>query len=298
MSSRRVDARAVARIQPATDPVPAFDDVPAGWTRPTDLYRYVLYGLAIVALAATTAFLAAGLRPDVWGTRTEILFERRSELSTGFLREDRNLTTQLVTLRTHAVLGPVASAYGLSVEELSDMLEVTIVDSSEIIRIQVNDRSMARGKALVNGLTERYLAMTDAPAPGETQRFLEGELDKIEGELAQLSVQSAELEFNRLARATSADPAPLATPAQVLVDSEIRSLLDQRSRVATQLTTATIDFINRPRVAQITDAYRLDDPVSPRPLYAGIAGALAGVVIAAATVAIIARRRGQSPLGA
>ncbi len=281
-------------LRPRTGPRPALAD---GASRPTtgstELVRLALYGLAIVVLAATTAFVAASLQPDVWGTRTEILFERRSELSTGFLREDRNLTTQLVTLRSRAVLGPVASANGLRVDDLSNKLEVSIVDTSEVIRVQVNDRSIERGAALVSGITERYLAIADAPAPGETQRFLEAEEAEIERELAQLTAQSAELELNRLARATGADPNPLPTPVQALVNAQIASLLDQRSEIATQLSAATIDFINRPRVAQITDAYTLGNPVSPRPSYAAVAGGMAGAVIAVITVAVLARRRGN-----
>ena len=283
-------------VQPKADPVLAVIDFEPGRVTlgPIDFIRYALYSLLIVAMAATAAYLVASQGPDVYGARSEILFERRTEQSTGFLRQDRNLTTQLVTLRTRAVLGPVASANAMAVDGLSKKLTVGIVDSSEVIRIQVNDRSAARAQELVAEISKQYLSRVDAAAPGETQRLLETDLGKISRDIDRLSARSAQLERARLDRASNANPTPVPTPAQTLTDAEIKSLLDQRTDVNARLEAARIDFINRPRVAQITKPYKLDDPISPKPLNAAAAGGLAGLVIAAIAVAVLARRHGQS----
>lgn len=296
MSRRRPGDSPPVVAQPKADPVLAVVDFEPGRLalRPRDVIRYTLYGLVIVALAATTAYLVASRGERIYGARTEILFERRTEQSTGFLREDRNLTTQLVTLRSRAILGPVAKANGLSVNELAEKLEVGIVESSEIIRVQVNDRSTVKGMKLVGAITKRYLPTAESPAPGETKRFLEGERATIDRDLQARTVRSAQLEAARLGRATPVDPTPLPNADQTLVDAEIKSLLDKRTEVDSRLEAATVDFINRPRVAQITKPYKLDAPVSPKPLNAAAAGGLAGAVIAAITVAVLARRRGPS----
>ncbi len=262
--------------------------------RPLDLVRYTLYSLLIVALAATTGYLVANRAQPVYGARSEILFERRTENSTGFLREDRDLTTQLVTLRTRAVLGPVASANGLSIDDLAKKLHVGIVESSEVLRIQVDDRSRTRAKSLVGAISKQYIGGANSPASGETQRYLEDQLTKVSSETQRLSVRSAELERGRLRRASGGNQNPIPTPEQTLVDAEIKSLLDQRTELNGRLEAVNVDFINRPRVAQITKPYAMDSPVSPKPLNTAVAGALAGVVVAAIAVAALARRRGQT----
>jgi len=295
MNPPRTEGAPPAINPPQSDPVLAVIDFePKRVTlRPIDFVRYALYGLVITVLAATSAYLVAARGHSVYAARSEILFERRSEQSTGFLREDRDLTTQLVTMRTRAVLAPVASANGLSVDALSKKLQVSIVDSSEVIRVQVDDRSVTRAKALVGAISKRYLAGAESPAAGETRRFLEGRLARINGDVARLSAQSAQLAQAR-GGAAKGGTTSLQTSEQSLLEAEITSLLDQRTDLNSRLGSATVDFINRPRVAQITKPYKVDAPVSPRPLNAAAAGGLAGAVVAAVAVAVLARRRGQT----
>src|ERR1700742_993456 len=62
--------------------------------------------LSMLALAATIILLAVGLAlagalmwPKTYAARAEVLFPITQEQPTGFLREDRSLTTQLVLLQ-------------------------------------------------------------------------------------------------------------------------------------------------------------------------------------------------------
>jgi uncharacterized protein involved in exopolysaccharide biosynthesis len=290
---RSEDAAATAGPSVPAEPVLAVIDFEPRRSalRTVDVLRYALYAVVIVALAATSAYVAASRGPNVYGARAEILFERRTEQSTGFLREDRDLSTQLVTFKTRAVLGPVAAANGLGIDALAKKVTVGIVDSSEIIRVQVTDRSRARGEKLVAAITHQYLAGAGSPAASATKQFLEKSQAKLDATLDDLTARSAALERLRLGRVTVGNPNPLPTSEQTLVDARITSLLDQRAEVSARLEGATIDFINRPRVAQITKPYTLADAVSPKPLNAAAAGGLAGAVLAVIAVAVLARRR-------
>src|SRR4051812_12806047 len=160
MNPPRPEDSPAGTVDSRPDPVLAVVDFEPKRTnlRTRDFVRYGLYSLLIIVLAATAAYAVASRGNRVYGARTQILFERRTENPTGFLREDRDLTTQLVTLRSRSVLGPVAAANGLSVDELAKKVHVGIVDSSEIISVQVDDRSVARGKRLAGAITKQYLA--------------------------------------------------------------------------------------------------------------------------------------------
>ena len=75
----------------------------------SEIGRYLAYALAIVVACAALGYLVSSVGSKTYGARTEIFYPLNQNLAAGsFLREDRNLSTQIVALKSHAVLDPVA----------------------------------------------------------------------------------------------------------------------------------------------------------------------------------------------
>ena len=118
-----------------------------------------------------------------YGARSEILYTLREDQPTGFLREDRNLTTQVVLIDSRPVLEPVAVANGLTVNQLADKVTASVAEGSEIIEIEVRDADRREGLRLVNAVTRQYLAVANGTAD-ENRTYLEDQLESIEAQLS------------------------------------------------------------------------------------------------------------------
>ena len=131
----------------------------------------VLAGL-IVVVGAAIGFVSSWLIQAQYGARSEILYTLREDQPTGFLREDRNLTTQVVLIDSRPVLEPVAVANGLTVDQLADKVTSNVAEGSEIIEIEVRDADRREGIRLVDAVTQQYLAVANGAAD-ENRRYLE-----------------------------------------------------------------------------------------------------------------------------
>jgi capsular polysaccharide biosynthesis protein len=254
---------------------------PRVWT------RFGVYALAIVLGASLAGYLFGTLGDTVRGARSEVLFELQADQPSGNLRQDRQLTTQLVTVGSRAVLGPVARENGLTFDGLSDKLVANVAEDSEVVRIEVHDRSASRAKTLVDAITREYIARARPNQSAEARRYLEGQLTELDRRQQSLSQQLADLR-------STAPTAPELTP----MTAEMQSLFAQRSDLQSRLEDVTVEEIREPRVEEITRAYVLPDPVSPPPWRAAAVGALTGLVVAAIVIAVLARRRMSTPHGA
>jgi capsular polysaccharide biosynthesis protein len=243
---------------------------------PRDWVRFGLYAIVIVLAASLAGYLFGSLGRTVRAARAEVLYQLDAERPTGFLRQDRQLTTQLVTIRSPGVLAPVAERYGLTVDELSDKLDVSVAEDSEVIRIEVQDASAARARELADAITGEYFARALPGGAAEARQYLEGQLSQLAQQQEQLSARLVEVR----------------SPAeQAAVTAELQSVLTQRVQLQSRLEEVTVEELRGPEVGEITDAYALSEPVSPRPWRAALAGALAGLVVAAIAVAVLVRRR-------
>ncbi|MGH8984192.1 MAG: hypothetical protein ACRDY6_10015 [Acidimicrobiia bacterium] len=249
---------------------------------PRALARLAVYAVLIVLGASLAGYFVGGLGGTVRAARSEVLYELDAERPTGFLRQDRQLTTQLVTIRSRAVLAPVAEASGLSFEDLSDKLDVGVVDDSEVIRIEVDDGSGSRARTLVDGITREYLARVQPNGGADAREYLEDQLAELDVRLQDLSDRLGQL-----------PPATPPTAEQTVITAEMQSLFDQRAELQSRLEDMAVDELREPRVEQVTEAYVLADPVSPRPWRAATAGALAGLMVAALAIVVLVRRRSE-----
>jgi hypothetical protein len=256
--------------------------------------RYAAYGLLLVLAGALAGWLVGGLGPTRHGARAEVLYQLESEQATGFLRQDRQLSTQLVALRSRAVLEPVAAAHDMRFEDLADRLHVAVVESSEVIRIEVHDRSAGRARDLAAGVAGEYLDRFRPEGTEEAQTYLEGQLQALDDRREAVRARLEELEQARLGGVSFAD-APPASAEEIRLQAENESILEERDQLRDRLDQVTVEALRAPRVDLIADAFVLDDPVAPRPERGAAGGAAAGFLVAVALVAFLVWRRSSEP---
>lgn len=219
--------------------------------------RLGLMAVLLVLIGAGVSFMGAALMESQYAARSQLIYDIREAEPTGFLREDRNLTTQLILLESRTVLEPVATTNGLTVEELDAKLTASVIEGSEIIDVELLAPSRGTGLLLANAVNERYLAVVNDDGPDSTRAYLEGQLVAVQGQL------------------------DTATP------EEASSLADRRSDLAGQLDALNLAG---PQATVLVPAYSAEEAVSPQPLVAAAAGGLAGVLIAAVVAGLVVRR--------
>lgn len=242
--------------------------------------------LNLLALAATIIILGAGVAlagalvwPKTYAARAEVLFPITQEQPTGSaLREDRNLTTQLLLIDGRAVLSPIAGQQGRSVEDLQSHVTASILESSEIIDLQVTDRSQDRALQTAQAVLTNYLALSQAGQPTLRQRL---ETEIVGTNTALTDAQSKLAAQERLVTDGTAKAETVA-PLQNAVQS-------QQSRQ--QQLQAQLDAVNLAPVGQLLTSPYAVGAVSPRPMFATLAGGLVGLVVAGIVVAVVARNR-------
>ena len=144
-----------------------------------EILRLCLLAGLIVVVGAAIGFVSSWLIQAQYGARSEVLYTLREDQPTGFLREDRNLTTQTVLIDSRPVLEPVAVANGLTVNQLADKVTSSVAEGSEIIEIEVRDADRQEGLRLVNAVTRQYLAVANG-AVDENRTYLEGQLATVD----------------------------------------------------------------------------------------------------------------------
>jgi capsular polysaccharide biosynthesis protein len=240
------------------------------------LVLYLIWGLLIVLIGAEVGYLVSYFGPAKYGARSEVYFQLDNSLPAGFLREDRALATQLVTITSRQVLLPVSQKYNVSVKVLAAKVHASVVADSEVLRIEVDDPSRARAKALVASVTTEYLKVARVDPNGDAQKV-------VNASIADLDRQRADLE----AALTSA-AAGSANASRI--NNELTDNATQRGALSDQLTQLRLQQVAKPKIEQLTQPYVLDDPVSPKPLRAAIAGALAGLAVVALGATFLIRR--------
>lgn len=165
----------------------------APWTlRAVAVAAVLVVGLAIVG--AVAGYAVAGLGTEVRAARAEVTYLLDDSLPTGFLREDRRLSTQIVTIESRSLLEPIAAAHGLDVDDLMGDVNATVLDDSEVIRIEVQDTDGDRALAITDELVVAYAEHLRVGA-GEPDSDVAGdELTGVTDELVDVLVRLRELD--------------------------------------------------------------------------------------------------------
>ncbi|MBB5159896.1 hypothetical protein [Saccharopolyspora phatthalungensis] len=240
--------------------------------------RLLGVSLLIVLIGAGTAFVGALVWPPVYAARAQILFPIGEEKSTGFLREDRSLTTQLVLLRSRQVLGPVAARERLPVEELEKTVTMSLLDSSEVLQVEaragVPDVALRRTQEIV----DRYRDVARTNSGSGVDGYVRGQLGDVRAKLAEASTQ------------VSRERAVAGSPSLASAESLVQGLQQREQQLQSQLDQLSMAELARSEPKLVVLAYLVTDPVSPRPMFATVAGALAGLLVAALTAVPLVRR--------
>jgi capsular polysaccharide biosynthesis protein len=242
--------------------------------------RFALYAVLIVLGASLAGYVVGNLGGTVRAARSEVLYQLAAEQPSGNLRQDRQLSTQLVAIRSREVLDPVAKKFGLTREALSDKLHVSVLEDSEVIGLEVDDRSPSRARKLVDAITSEYLVHVPRNEATAARQYLEGQAAAVDQRLQQLGADLARLPSTASASAQ-----------QTQMTAEMQSLFTQRAQLDSRLQDATVDELRQPQLKQITKGYVAPDPISPKPWRGAATGALVGLVIAAVAIAVVVRRR-------
>ena len=227
-----------------------------------------------MGVGAATGREVASRMPILYAAHADVLYPLVQEQPTGFLRQDRNLSTQEVLLASRTVLDPVAVQFGVSVEDLVDNLSTEVVDESEVIRVQFTDPSRAQARKILLAIVTKYIEVSNNPQRTALRAYLDAQLLDVQTRLA-------------TARAAAAgEDLGLTQAAQ----AEIDGLVQRETTLQTQLDADQFTDIAGP-VPQVTvQPYVEHEAVSPQPLLATAGGALAGLVVALIVVAVVARR--------
>jgi hypothetical protein len=229
--------------------------------------RLAVIGALIVLLGAVVGFGASLLWPTQYAGRASVLYIISQEQPTGFLREDRNLTTQVLLAESNAVLGPVSAQYGLTPAELTQKLTVTVPDGSELLNCEVRDPSPDLAVRLADSMSRQYLQISASSQPSSDQmRYLQGQLTAAQNQMQQLRVDGSA-------------PALAQLPA----------VADRAGSLGSQLDTLMLAQVAQPQAQIVVPAYP-GGAVSPRPGFGAATGAVSGLLVALVTVAILARR--------
>lgn len=248
--------------------------------------RLGLIALVIVFSGAAAGLVGGYIMPDTHAARAEIMYPITEEQPTGFLREDRNLTTQLVLLESRAVLGPAAAAEGEDLADLEQNVEVSPLDSSEIIRIEVHDNSPERALSLVESIVAIYLDRTQDNPESNALEFLQSELADVQTRISDTEEEVADLRAQQ-------EQSGVADPQLDNLSDELSSLVAREQDLQSQVDEIQTIELSGPLPEPTTQPYVLPSPVSPGADLLAAAGALTGVVIAAGVVALAIRRQSR-----
>lgn len=241
------------------------------------LLRLGAIAAAIVVACGVLAFGVSEMLPKTYGARTEIVYPINVQNPSGdALRTDRILSTQLVAIKSRTVLTPVAIRYHTTADALSKKIVATVLQDSEVIRIEADDGSQAHALELVTAVAAEYIKTTSAnTSNAAAERQLSAQIATLNGNIAQLN-----LELN-----DATNPRD-----QVQIQTRLNSANTLLNNANSQLNQLEVSDATTPKLTRLTEPYEAGK-VAPKPVRAGIAGVLAGMLVAAGAVVLSLRRR-------
>lgn len=245
--------------------------------------RLILVALILILLGTGAGLAGALALPKTYGARAEILYPIGQDQQGGDpLRQDRQLSTQLVFLKSRAVLGPIAQKQGMQFKDLDENLSVEVLQTSEVIQVEAHGSTKEAARQTLQAVTDGYLALADQPS-GVT-RNLETQLVDTRANTARIQTQVEQLTAGVLA----------GTATQAALNdarTQLTASVDREKAIQVRIDEINLTGRSGPNAQLLTPPYVLPDPVSPQPLIAAGTGALVGLLVAGGVVAVGARRR-------
>lgn len=247
--------------------------------------RLVIAALTIILLGVAAGLAGALVLPKTYGARSEILYSVSQDPQGDPLKQDRELSTQLVYLTSPAVLGPVAKKQGRQFDDLAKDVSVQVLNNSEVIQVEADGPTKAAALQTLQAIVAEYLTLTSQPT---------GASFNLHTQLADAQTKTAGLQT----RVQQLIPAVLAgTATQASLDdarAQLTASLDLEKAIQGRIDELDLTGQQGPDAQVLTQPYSMPEAVFPQPLIAAGAGALVGVLVAAVVVGVSARRQALS----
>jgi uncharacterized protein involved in exopolysaccharide biosynthesis len=189
------------------------------------------------------------------------------------------MATQRALLQSDSVLVPAARTV-IDVDVLRKRLSVELAQDS-VMRLTVEDPSRARALLLTRRVVEQYVKRVSesaAAAPADEEAYVRQRLRQLGDRLA-----AEERALGKLPQSSRAAPA---------AEERVRALLEQQTGLQDRLLD--LRLAPAPEARVVSAPVALDDPVHPRLVPATAAGLAVGLLIAAAVLLALERRRSRA----
>jgi uncharacterized protein involved in exopolysaccharide biosynthesis len=235
----------------------------------------ILLALLLVGVGAKAGSTVAAGMPTLYAAHSDVVYPLVQEQPTGFLREDRNLSTQEVLIASREVTDPVAAQFKIPADQFDEHLTTEVVNDSEVIRLQYTDPSRAQARKVLAAIVDQYVKVSNNPSRTAVRQYLDAQLADVQALLATARTQ-----------ADAVGNLGLSQAAQAQVDA----LVNREATLLGQIDQEQFAAIAGPAPRIAVPAYVEHDAVSPNRLLVTAGGALAGLVVALIVVAVLARR--------
>lgn len=256
--------------------------------RPTEARRGRWLTPGLVALTLTIILLGAGagvasalVLPKTHGARAELLYSIDVAQQRDPLRQDRQLSTQLVLLKNRAVLGPIAQKQGRLFDDLEKDVDASVLQNSTVIQVEVTGDNEQVALQTLQAVVDGYLA--EASKPTARTRNLATLLEQARQNTAALQTRVEQLRTEVLA----------GTTLQTTLDdtrAQLAASSDWEKAIQAQINEAGLNGQAGSAAQVLTPPYVLPEPTIPRWVTAGGMGALVGIIVAGVMLAIGAMR--------
>jgi uncharacterized protein involved in exopolysaccharide biosynthesis len=248
--------------------------------------RLVIVALTIILLGVAAGLAGALVLPKTYGARSEILYPVSQDPQNDPLKQDRELSTQLVYLTSRAVLGPIAQKQGWQFDDLAKDVSVQVLNNSEVIQIEAHGATKLAALQTLQAIVNGYLTLSSQHT---------GIFHNLDMQLADAQANTTRLQ-SRVQQLTTAVPAGTATQASLDdARAQLTASSDLEKAIQARIDELHLTGQDGPDAQVLTPPYSMPDQVFPQPLVAAGTGALVGVIVAAAVVGGRARRRALSP---
>jgi capsular polysaccharide biosynthesis protein len=118
-------------------------------------WQLAILAIAPILAAAIGSYIVSSLSQKVYAARSEIVFNIRD---LDWDPAARFLATQVVVAESRSILVPVAAVFEIPVKRLEKDLNVEIIGSSGVMRLQYKNASGPMALEVIKAITTRYLA--------------------------------------------------------------------------------------------------------------------------------------------
>lgn len=240
--------------------------------------RLILLVLTTVLLGTVGGLAGAWVLPKTYGARAEIFYPISQGQGGDPLRQDRQLSTQLVFLKSRAVLGPVAQSQGRQFEDLDKDVSVKVLDNSEVIQVEAYGSTQLAAMQTLQALMDGYLALAGQ---------LSGVARDLETQLTDARQIAAQMQTRVQERTTGVLAGTATRTSLNEARAQLAASLDREKVIQARINELKLTGQVGPDVQLLMPPYSLLNPVSPQPLIAAGTGALVGLLVAGVIVVAV-----------